>query len=192
MVNDNHRKYLLVNVLQLVVYLLPMNEQILQTNTPQSQPNKTPIIVGATLTVAALGFLAYQSIGQAPASSQPSVEVKPTETSNTPTMAAAPSESAAKKDNTFTTIGMYTSPAGEEEIGVTLEVNNGIVTDATVEVKATNPFSQKWQTVFQSNFKDLVVGKDIATLKLDAVSGSSLTPKGFNDAVEKIKAQLAT
>jgi hypothetical protein len=35
----------------------------------------------------------------------------------------------------------------------------------------------------------MVVGKNISELQLTKVSGSSLTPQGFMDALEKIKAE---
>lgn len=162
-----------------------MSEQTVQPNQQNNQLNKAPFVVGATLTVASLGLLAYQSTKQ-----QPSSPTQPKSVTASPSPVAQPTNAATLPSNTYTAIGSYTSPAGPEEVGVTLSVENGVITDASVEVKATNQFSKKWQGVFQSNFKQLVIGKDIATLKLDAVSGSSLTPKGFNDAVEKIKSQL--
>lgn len=164
-----------------------MSEQTVQPNQPKTQTSKAPFIVGATLTVASLGLLAYQSTKQ-----QPAAPTESEPSNSLPSPVAQPTKTSTQPSNTYSAIGSYTSPAGPEEIGVTLSVDNGVVTDATVEVKATNEFSKKWQGVFQSNFKKLVIGKDIATLKLDAVSGSSLTPKGFNDAVEKIKTQLPT
>jgi hypothetical protein len=48
---------------------------------------------------------------------------------------------------------------------------------------------QQYQTTFQNNFKALVVGKDIASVHLTEVSGSSLTPVGFDDALTMIEAQ---
>lgn len=93
------------------------------------------------------------------------------------------------EDGTYTATGTYTSPGGPEEIGITLTVEGGIITDASAEPKATIPASVNWQTVFANNFKASVVGKSLDEVSLDKVSGSSLTPKGFNDAVEKIKAQ---
>lgn len=93
------------------------------------------------------------------------------------------------KDGTYSSTGEYTSPAGKEEVGVSLTLKNNIVTDVTFTPKATNEISVKLQTMFADGYKTLVVGKDINTVKLNKVSGSSLTPKGFNDAIEKIKLQ---
>lgn len=92
-------------------------------------------------------------------------------------------------DGTYEMVGEYVSPGGPETVGVTLTLANGIVTDANVEVLATRPASVDKQTDFAENYKPMVVGKDIDEIMLTKVSGSSLTPKGFNDAVEKIKQQ---
>lgn len=93
------------------------------------------------------------------------------------------------KDGVYAQVGNYTSPGGPEEIDVKLTLKNGVIVESEVTPKATRPFSVKWQGVFAENYKALVVGKNIKELNLGKVSGSSLTPKGFNDAVEKIKSQ---
>jgi hypothetical protein len=93
------------------------------------------------------------------------------------------------KNGTYQAIGNYTSPGGSEEIDVSLTLTDGVVSEAVVTPKATRPTSKVKQQDFADNYKVLVVGKSIDELNLGKVSGSSLTPKGFNDAVEKIKAQ---
>lgn len=93
------------------------------------------------------------------------------------------------KDGMYTQEGDYTSPGGPEQIEVKLTLKNGIVEQAEVTPKAVLPKSKFMQGVFVENYKSLVVGKNIKDLRLDKVAGSSLTPKGFNDAVEKIKAE---
>ena len=98
-------------------------------------------------------------------------------------------EQVSYKDGIYSQEGNYTSPGGAEQIGVTLTLKNGLVTEAEVTPKAERPISVKMQGVFTENFKELVIGKRIKDLNLGKVSGSSLTPKGFNDAVEKIKAE---
>ncbi len=93
------------------------------------------------------------------------------------------------KDGTYTAEGKYVSPGGDESIDVTLTLKNDIVTESQVESNATRPMSVKYQGFFIEGYKALVIGKNIDEVVLDKVSGSSLTPKGFNDAVEKIKAE---
>jgi hypothetical protein len=93
------------------------------------------------------------------------------------------------KDGTYTVEGDYNSPGGAEQLGVTITLKNGVIADSTVESKAQRPMSVHFQGIFVANYKPLVVGKNIDEVKLDKVSGSSLSPKGFNDAIEKIKAE---
>lgn len=109
--------------------------------------------------------------------------------SKTPMVDTTPVVIQSYKDGSYSSIGSYTSPAGKEEVGVSLTLKNNIITDVTFTPKATNEVSIKLQGMFSVGYKELVVGKDINTVKLDKVSGSSLTPKGFNDAIEKIKLQ---
>ncbi len=93
------------------------------------------------------------------------------------------------KDGTYSATGSYSSPAGAEEIDVSLTLKSNIITDATVTPKATARRSVMMQNDFASNYKPYVVGKDINDIKLTKVSGSSLTPAGFDDAIAKIEAQ---
>lgn len=98
-------------------------------------------------------------------------------------------EQASYKDGVYIQEGDYTSPGGPEQIEVKLTLKNSIVEQAEVTSKAVLPKSKLMQGIFVENYKPLVIGKNIKDLKLDKVAGSSLTPKGFNDAVEKIKAE---
>ncbi len=93
------------------------------------------------------------------------------------------------EDGTYAADGNYISPAGEEEVGVSLTLADGVVTDATFQGKAEHPASKQWQGKFSEGFKELVVGKSIDEISLGVVNGSSLAPKGFMDAVEKIKVE---
>lgn len=96
---------------------------------------------------------------------------------------------AMYKDGTYTATGAYTSPGGPETIVISLTLRDGVVTDATAQPQAEQPISKRMQQAFSQNFKGMIVGKNINEVTLDKVSGSSLTPKGFNDAVEQIKTQ---
>ena len=95
------------------------------------------------------------------------------------------------KDGTYTVTGNYVSPDGNENLGVTLTLENDIVTDASVEVMAHHKVSIGFQNMFSDGFKSQVIGKKITDVNVGKVSGSSLTPKGFNDAVDKIETQAA-
>jgi uncharacterized protein with FMN-binding domain len=99
------------------------------------------------------------------------------------------SATASYKDGTYTATGNYTSPGGAESIEVTVTLADGVITDASVVSDAFRPESKMMQGQFISGFKAQVVGKKITDVKLTKVSGSSLTPKGWNDAIAKIQAQ---
>lgn len=96
---------------------------------------------------------------------------------------------SAYKDGVYTQMGDYTSPGGAEQIDVKLTLKNGIIMEADITPKADRPISKMKQEAFAKEYKTSVVGKDIKDLQLGKIAGASLTPKGFNDAVEKIKAQ---
>ena len=135
------------------------------------QSNTKKIVVGAVIVlIIAIGIWYYRQ-------------------GKTETVDTTPVVIQSYKDGTYSSTGSYTSPAGKEEVGVSLTLKNNIITDVTFTPKATNEVSIKLQGMFASGYKELVVGKDINTIKLDKVSGSSLTPKGFNDALDKIKLQ---
>lgn len=91
------------------------------------------------------------------------------------------------KDGTYSATGNYASPGGSESIDVTLSLKENVVTSVVVTPKAENPASKNWQARFISGVEKVVVGKKISEINLNEVSGSSLTPKGFMDALEKIK-----
>lgn len=106
-------------------------------------------------------------------------EANGTETPNT----------SAYKNGTYTQVGEYVSPGGPETVSVTLTFTDGVISDAVVTPQAVRPISKEKQADFTANFKPFVIGKNIDEVMLTKVSGSSLTPKGFNDALDKIKAE---
>ena len=93
------------------------------------------------------------------------------------------------KDGTYTATGSYLSPGGEDQIGVTLTVKNDIVTAVSVNPMAGDNTSARYQQMFVSGYKTYVIGKNLSTLNVGKVSRSSLTPRGFNDAVAQIRTQ---
>lgn len=93
------------------------------------------------------------------------------------------------KDGTYSATGHYSSPGGAETIEVSLTLKDGIITDANVVSDAFRPMSMRMQGMFVDSYKPLVVGKSLNEVNLSKVSGSSLTPRGFNDAVAQIKTE---
>jgi uncharacterized protein with FMN-binding domain len=109
-----------------------------------------------------------------------------------PVPVATPVDTTKKstyKDGTYSAIGTYNSPGGKDQLGVSITLKNNIVVDATVTNMAGDRTSKRYEDAFISGYKTLVIGKNIDTLQLDVVSGSSLTPIGFNNAIAIIKAQ---
>lgn len=96
------------------------------------------------------------------------------------------------KNGQYTVTGNYWAPEGMERMAVSITLTNDVITDATVTNQAQDPTSRQYQGMFISSYKSMVVGKDISTLNLNRVSGSSLTPQGFNDALAKIKQQAGS
>jgi hypothetical protein len=119
-------------------------------------------------------------------------QAKVAEITATPITEQSPSTSestmaATYKNGTYEGIGHYTSPAQQEEVNISITLKDGVVTDATFTGHGTNPTTKKMQGLFTEGFKDEVVGKPIDEINLNVVNGSSLTPKGFMDALQQVK-----
>ncbi len=113
----------------------------------------------------------------------------PKSSSSATTPTTASQVASMYKDGNYDATGSYVSPGGEEEIEVKVTLKDDVITDATAISKATRPESKNYQGQFVDGFKAQVIGKNINEVNLTKVSGSSLTPKGFNDAISKIKAE---
>lgn len=111
-------------------------------------------------------------------------------TGETPSPTTTPTTSTSVyKNGTYTATGNYTSPGGAEQIKVTLTIKDDVVVSSSVTALATRPASVNFQGQFVSGYKEFVDGKKIDSLSVSKVAGSSLTGKGFNDAVAQIKTQ---
>lgn len=93
------------------------------------------------------------------------------------------------KDGTYAATGSYSTPGGREQLAISLTIKNDVVTASTFTPKAESPTSAEYQKEFAVEYKQFVIGRDINTLSLGKVAGSSLTNVGFNAAVEQIKTQ---
>ena len=93
-------------------------------------------------------------------------------------------------DGSYSSSGSYQSPAGSESISVTLVVKDDKVFSLSVASNAVNATGKIYQGKFISGINSLVVGKSIEELgSFSQVNGSSLTPNGFNQALNSIKSQ---
>lgn len=136
--------------------------------------------VAAVVAVAAFG-------GKQP--DAPVVQPEVVETTGEVTTTQTPrAKTSTYKDGTYTATASYNSPGGMDQIKVTLTLKNDVVMDVTTTASGDKT-SERYQAMFLADYKQYVVGKNIASVKLDKVSGPSLTPAGFNDALAKIKAQ---
>ena len=172
---------------------------------PKSNSSTIGLVVIALIVAGAIGLFVVQSNNKTADGEADDMTVSPTTVqaqTSTPTMMKdggmmqdggmmKDGMMHSYKDGTYTVDGDYTSPGGAEVIGVTITLKDGVITESSVETKATRPNSVKFQGIFAENYKPLVDGKKIDEVKLDKVSGSSLSPKGFNDALEKIKTEAA-
>ena len=116
---------------------------------------------------------------------------------STPTKPKAPSKPKPKpkppaavhyRDGSYTENGSYTSPGGNETIRVNITLGNDIVTAVSVSTVSADPTATGYEAQFAGGISGAAVGRNIATLHVGAVAGSSLTANGFNQAVGKIRA----
>jgi hypothetical protein len=91
-------------------------------------------------------------------------------------------------DGSYTADGSYSAPSGAESITVEITLADDVVTDVVVTPHATEGNQAQFQGQFAAGIAAEVKGKDIDTLAVSRVGGSSLTSGGFNEALEAIKA----
>ena len=108
-----------------------------------------------------------------------------------PAAAGAGTAAVAYSDGTYPAAGDYSSPGGPESVTATLTVKDGVVSAVTITNTGHSANAKRYQDAFSSGIDQVVVGKPLATLTVGAVSGSSLTPGGFNAAVEKIRSEAS-
>ena len=169
-----------------------MNDQAVEA---QKKGMNTSLMVVLLVVVVIAGLVGYQMINKKETEEvivETPVVPEPTNTETASGIVESGTDSAdlaTYKNGTYAVIGEYKSPAGPEEIDVTIILEDAIIRDVTVVAKATNPVSVKRQGAFVEGYKTLVIGKNIDEVELSKVAGSSLTSQGFNDAIEKVKMQ---
>lgn len=95
--------------------------------------------------------------------------------------------SAEYADGNYSATGSYQSPGGRERIDLELTLENDIITALAVHPHGLSPTAIEFETAFAEGVVVEVVGKDIDTLDVRRVGGSSLTSGGFRRALEDIK-----
>lgn len=147
----------------------------------------------AIAVIAILGFAGMQVLESRTQSGETIKTGQAEEATNSAITGGVTPEAAqvAYKNGTYSAIGNYQSPAGKEEIDIKVTVKDGVITDSEFEGKGVNPTTKKMQGLFAEGYKTQVVGKSLDEVSLDVVNGSSLTPKGFEDALQKIRTEAA-
>jgi uncharacterized protein with FMN-binding domain len=153
-----------------------------------------PLRIGAA-TVGIAGALALAGCASATTSGTGTADGSTTEENTSATDAAtsgsSDSSSATYTDGTYTAEGTYQTPESVETISVTVTLKDDVVTAVSVNGNPTRAESQQYQSQFIGGISDVVVGKDIDTLSVSRVAGSSLTSSGFNEAIDEIKSEAA-
>jgi hypothetical protein len=98
-------------------------------------------------------------------------------------------ELALYNDGTYQASGSYSTPGGTESIGVSITITNDTVSATSATNEATGRDSMSYVEDFIGSYSSFVVGRKLDDIQLGVVAGSSLTPHGFNQALESIKQQ---
>lgn len=138
------------------------------------------LVVGITV-----GIILLQNMNTA--TTEPSTTTT-TDTNTTQTVETSDDTAPSYADGEYTATGSYSTPGGSEDITVTVTLADDVITAVSADGSATSGNSASYQKQFLSGYETLVVGKDIDTVSLSRVSGSSLTSNGFNEALDMIKA----
>ena len=155
------------------------DDEVTSSTPGNNGKNGVKIVVAIIVVIALLGFFVLR-----PKNSTSSPQVSGASTEKT-----AVDPNGTYKDGTYNARGSYQSPAGSESIDVELTLKDGVISDVTVTGDGLSPTSKEYQGKFIDGVKNAVVGKKINGLKLDRVAGSSLTPKGFDNALSQIQTQ---
>lgn len=140
-----------------------------------------------------------------PTTSATSVAAAPTQvsdplvtdtTSSTVAPAVQPSATSTSqsgyRDGTYSATGQYEAPDGLDQIGVSITIRNGVITDSTVTPMARRRDTAEFQQAFAASYATYVTSKPIDSVRLRVVAGASLTTEGFMRALDTIKQQAAS
>lgn len=151
-----------------------------------SQQNKSRLIglVAIVLisTAATTGTVLVKAAQDNQVTSQPNIL-----NSNSAT-ASTTSTAATYKDGTYNASGSFYTPDGVEQIGVTVTLAKGDISSVKVDdSNIYNGTSFAYTERFVNGINSVVVGKNIDNVNVGRISGASLTPMGFNSAIDTIK-----
>lgn len=85
----------------------------------------------------------------------------------------------------------YQTPEGPEVVNFIITMDGDTIKNVSLDIKPKHGESKEYQTKFANGINGIVAGKKLSEIEaLDRVTGSSLTPKAFNKAIEKLKADI--
>lgn len=123
---------------------------------------------------------------QTSASTTPSEDTATNSTSTAPTTDSTSTTGVAYKDGSYSASSSYYVPHGNETIDVNLTLQDGVITDVSIQNSEGDRESAEYQEDFASVYKSYVVGKKIDGLRLGNVAGASDTTEGFDNAISQI------
>ena len=160
-------------------------------DTSKSQNKSIIAIIVVVLLVVAAGIVVAVSNNQDTTTTTSKDDTAQTETAQTTGDgdANAAASTGDYKDGTYSATGSYRTPGGQESIDVEVTLAGGVISDASVTQNATGGEAEEYQDKFTAAYKSEVVGKKIDEVSLSRIAGSSLTPLGFNTALDTIKSE---
>lgn len=153
-------------------------------SSPVASPG-APVATVAPTTGSAAGPTTAGA-AKAPITTAP-IKTAPTTTAPTTTAKAPPAPALEFKDGKYSATGSYHSPGGIEKLGVTVTITADKVSKSDLDLQGGAGLSHSFQSAFEAGYSSQVIGKRIGSISLGAVSGSSLTGMGFNDALKQIE-----
>ena len=151
---------------------------------PASHNKNREIVAALAVFIVIVAIVAATSVANKPQNSSGDI-VKTSTTDNQP---AVPSN-ATYKDGQYTASASYEAPGETESITISVTLTANIITGTSAKSGSNSPVSSLYQQQFIAGYKQQIVGKNINSVKLSRISGSSLTSQGFNEALTQIKKQ---
>jgi hypothetical protein len=90
-------------------------------------------------------------------------------------------------DGLFSAVGYYASPGGPQGINVSVQLHDDVVGWVMVTPRTHLGEPGQFQREFAEAVPGEVVGKDIDSITVSRLAGSSLTSDAFNSAISAIK-----
>jgi hypothetical protein len=147
-------------------------------------------VAGLSLVGALAGCASTTSAGSSTANSSMGSSTTGSSTTASGTSATSTSDdSSSYTDGTYSADGTYVSPGGREEIAVTVTVKSDTITAVSVRTVSADSEAAQYEAQFASGISAVAVGKNLATLNVGSVAGSSLTGHGFNEAITSIRSK---